>query len=638
MRNLLTAFFFLLVVSGNAQNIFTYGTHQVTKAEFWRAFTKNNTGPVNEKAIREYLDLYIRFKLKVQAAKDAKLDTLPNLKSDVAGFRAQLVEQYLQQQGSNKELVTEAIERSKEELEIAHVFVAFDKDSAAAKTQIEKAYKELQSGADFGKTAATYTNNNIVKSSNGYIGYITVFSLPYELETIVYALKSGAYSKPVKGVKGWHIFKLMNRRSSLGKMRAAQILIGVPMYGDASEKEQAKKLADSVYTLVTSGAMKFEEAARIYSTDKFSYANGGEMMEFTFSNYDPSFSSVVFALGKDNDISKPFPSSMGWHIVKRIALTPLKTDINDAQVWEEWSGKVNADPRISIAMAKAKEELKKQCGYKALPYNEQQLWTLTDTMLKAKDYASFFKANRQKPLFLLTGKTVSVADWLQFAKSQTGLTAANGRSSYPALLKQFTDETVEQYYKDRMETMNEEFKYQVKEFTEGSLLFEMMERTIWSKAPADSAGLLKYYNANKSNYKWQPSVSAVLFNCSDTAVANEALRQMKANPADWKQIMDNLGGRALADSGRFEYNQLPVAPGTNLKPGMFTAVETNVNDGSSSFCYIIQTFPGNDQRSFEEAKGLVINDYQLLLEEQWINQLKKKYPVKVNEVVVKGLK
>jgi peptidyl-prolyl cis-trans isomerase SurA len=638
MRNLLTAICLFLALSGHTQTIFSYGTHQVNKNEFWRAFTKNNTGAVTEKAIREYLDLYIRFKLKVQAAKDAKLDTVSSITNDIAGFRAQLIEQYMREQTSSKELVTEAIERSKEELEIAHVFVAFDKDSAAAKTQIEKAYKDLQNGADFSKTAVAYTNNEMVKSSSGYIGYITVFSLPYNLETVVYGLKPGAYSKPVAGAKGWHVFKLMNRRAALGKMKAAQILIGLPENADAAEKAQAKKLADSVYALVSNGTLSFEEAARTFSTDKFSYANGGVMQEFTFSNYSPAFSNVAFALVKENELSKPFLTDMGWHIVKRISRTAVNTDVNDAATWDEWSGKVNADPRISIATAKAKEEMRKTCGYKALPLNREQLWTLTDTMLKAKNYVSFFNANRQKPLFQLTGKMVSVTDWLQYVKSQPALNAANGRSSYASLLNQFTDATIEQYYKDRMEMMNEEFKFQVKEFTEGSLLFEMMERTIWSKAPADSAGLLKYYNANKNKYKWQPSVSAVLFNCSDTAVAREAMRQMKANPADWKQIMDNLGGRALADSGRFEYTQLPITPGTELKPGMFTAVETNVNDGSSSFCYIIKQYSGDDQRSFDEAKGLVINDYQLQMEEQWINQLKKKYPVKVNEVVVKGLK
>jgi peptidyl-prolyl cis-trans isomerase SurA len=638
MRNLLTALCLLLVVTGNAQTLFSYGTQQVHKNEFWRAFTRNNTGPVNEKAIREYLDLYIRFKLKVQAARDAKLDTLPNLTGDVAGFRAQIIEQYMSQQGSNKQLVEEALLRSREELEIAHVFVAFDKDSSAAKTQIEKAYKELQSGADFDKTAASFSNNELVKNSKGYIGYITVFSLPYQLENKVYALKPGGFSQPVMGVKGWHIFKLISKRTSPGKMRAAQVLIGVPPGADAAEKDHAKKIADSVYALLINNQIKFEDAARQFSTDKFSFANGGEMMEFTYSSFHPSFSNVVFGLEKDNEMSKPFLTSMGWHIVKRLSRSELKTDINDPQVFNEWNSKISADPRISIALAKAKEELKKTCGYKPVPYNEQQLWTLTDTMLKAKDYVRFFKANRQKPLFQLTGKMVSVADWLQYAKSQQGIPQSNGKNIYKDLIKQFTDETVEQYYKDRLEQMNEEFKYQVKEFTEGSLLFEMMERTIWSKAPADSAGLLKYYNANKNKYKWQPSVSAVLFNCADTAVANEALRQMKANPANWKQIMDNLGGRALADSGRFEYTQLPVTPGIKLQQAMFTSIETNVNDGSSSFCYIIKEFPGEDQRSFDEAKGLVINDYQLQMEEQWINQLKKKYPVKVNEAVVKTLK
>jgi peptidyl-prolyl cis-trans isomerase SurA len=188
-----------------------------------------------------------------------------------------------------------------------------------------------------------------------------------------------------------------------------------------------------------------------------------------------------------------------------------------------------------------------------------------------------------------------------------------------------------------LETINEDFRYQIKEFTEGSLLFEVMEREIWSKAPTDSAGLINYYKAHKSNYKWQPSVSAIVFNCSDTATANEALKMMKQNPMRWKEYMDNMGGKALADSGRFEYAQLPIKQGTVLTAGLVTPVEVNVNDGSSSFCYIVKNFPDADQRTYDEAKGLVINDYQLLLEDKWINQLKKKYPVKVNEVVVKGL-
>ncbi|MBX9785463.1 MAG: peptidyl-prolyl cis-trans isomerase [Chitinophagaceae bacterium] len=636
MRNQLTALLLLLCISSSAQTIFTYGNKQVNKAEFWRAFTKNNTGASTEKAIRDYLDLYIRFKLKVQAAKDAKLDTLPNITSDVAGFRAQLIEQYMRNQNSSKDLIAEAAERNKQELEIAHVFVAFNNDSAAAKSQIEKAYRELQGGADFNKTSATYSNNDFVKNSRGYIGFISVFSLPYDLENTVYALTPGAFSKPVMGAKGRHIFKLISKRTNPGLMKAAQILIAVPQDATPQEKAAAKSLIDSLYKILEAGS-RFEEVARTYSMDKLTYSMGGLMQEFTYTKYDPSFSNPVFALKKDMDITKPFLTSAGWHIVQRLGLTPVKSDLNDPMVYEEWNNRVSSDPRIAVAMQRMKDEMKKAGGYKAAAYNEKELRTLTDTMLKAKDYVSFFKTNKQKPLFFLTGKTVSIADWLQYAKSQRSFPKFGDRNDYKNVMTQFVNETVEQYYKDRLENTNEDFRYQLKEFTEGSLLFEVMERTIWSKAPADSAGLAKYYAANKTKYKWQPSVNAIVYNCSDTATANEVMRQMKQNPKRWKDIMDNMGGKALADSGRFEYNQLPVQQGSVLTPGLFTQ-EVNVNDGSASFCYIIKTYAGSEQRSFDEAKGLVINDYQQLLEEQWINQLKKKYPVKVNEGVVKGLK
>jgi peptidyl-prolyl cis-trans isomerase SurA len=65
---------------------------------------------------------------------------------------------------------------------------------------------------------------------------------------------------------------------------------------------------------------------------------------------------------------------------------------------------------------------------------------------------------------------------------------------------------------------------------------------------------------------------------------------------------------------------------------------SNENDGSSSFCYITSLHGDNEVRSFEEAKGLVINDYQTFLEEKWLAEQRKKYPVTIDEVVLKSLK
>lgn len=636
MRNIL---FFLLMVAATgsqAQTLFTYGTNKVDKKEFWRAFSKNNNGATDEKSIREYLDLFVRFKLKVQSAKDAKLDTLPNIHNDIAAFRAQIIEQYMRNQGSNKELVNEAIERSASELEVAHVFVGYDNDTVKAKAAIDKAYAQLQTGADFAVTSKTFSTNDYVKSTDGYIGYVSAFSLPYDLETAIYNTAVGGYSKPVAGKSGYHIFKVMNKRATLGKMKAAQILIAIPANATQEEIAAARTRAEMVYGLAKKGDA-FDKLAQTYSDDKLTFQNGGELPEFGFTKYDAAFSKAAFGLQKDGDISAPVQTASGFHIIKRLELKPAVADKNDPALVQEFNEKVNTDARINVAIAKQREQMLKSSNYKALPYNEKEVWVITDTLLKAKNYAAIYKANQQKPLFTLGTRVTSVADWLKYVKSLQTPNYQPKQTDYKELMKQFVYATAEQYYKDRLELTNEEVGFQIKEFREGSMLFEIMERKIWSVAPADSAGLVTYYNRNKQKYTWQPSVNAIVFNCADTAVANRALEMMRKEPMKWKDHMDFLGGTALADSSRFELNQLPVAEGTSFTAGQFTPIVTNPNDGSSSFCYILKVYNSKDQRSYDEAKGLVINDYQLEMEEKWINQLKKKYPVKVNEAVVKSM-
>lgn len=636
MRYILSILLLTVVLSSKAQTLFTYGTNKVDKAEFWRAFTKNNSGATDEKAIRDYLELFVRFKLKVQAAKEAKLDTLPTIQNDIAAFRAQMVDQFMRNQTVVEELALEAIERSRSEVEIAHVFVAFGADSSKAKASIDKAYAQLKGGADFAAVTRSFSTNDYVKSTNGYIGFVTVFTLPYELETAIYTTAAGSYSKPVAGTSGYHIFKVLSKRTSVGKLKAAQILIAVPENATKEEIAAAKTKADMVYSLVQKGE-PFEKLAQTYSDDKLTYSNGGLMPEFDYTKYDAVFSSAAFSLAKDGDVTTPVQTALGFHIIKRISLTTPPDVKKDQQLLSDYAEKVNNDPRIYVAYAKQKQEILKATNYKAIAYNEADVWTITDTTLKAKNYVGFYKANEQKGLFQLGTKKYTVTDWLKFVKSKQTAGYTPQRSQYKQMMNEFIDETAGQYYKDRLEFTNAELGNQLKEFREGSMLFEIMERKIWSIAPTDSVGLLTYYNSNKAKYNWEPSVNAVIFNCADTAVANRAFAMMKKDPMNWKTHMEMLGGTALADSSRFELTQLPVAEGTVLKPGELTAIITNPNDGSSSFCYIIKKYDGKEPRSYEDAKGLVINDYQLDLEEKWIAQLKKKYPVKINEAVLKSM-
>ena len=191
-------------------------------------------------------------------------------------------------------------------------------------------------------------------------------------------------------------------------------------------------------------------------------------------------------------------------------------------------------------------------------------------------------------------------------------------------------------YKRRLQNFNSDFKYQLEEFKEGNMLFEVMERNVWSKASADSAGLKQYYNEHTTNYMWNASADAVLFSCSSATAANEAAEKI-SNGKNWKDLAGENASQVQADSGRYELSQISVIDRTNFKPGLVTAPVVNKGDGTAVFSLIIKMYPENQQRSFEDARGLVINDYQNLLENKWITELKKKYPVKVDEKVFLSL-
>src|SRR5215831_18138920 len=113
------SFVLLLFIAGHvtAQPLFTYGNKSVSKEEFLKAYNKNNTNEkTNEKALRDYLDLYTKFKLKVQAAYDLKLDTLPSQQAELQNFRSQLIQNYLNDESSMNFLIDEAFDRSQKDI------------------------------------------------------------------------------------------------------------------------------------------------------------------------------------------------------------------------------------------------------------------------------------------------------------------------------------------------------------------------------------------------------------------------------------------------------------------------------------------------------------------------------------------
>ena len=636
--------FLILSCIGGAlysQTLFTYGSNAVNKDEFLRAYNKNKTTVSDKaKALREYLDLYIKFKLKVKAAHVIRLDTLASLKTDLQNFRGQIEESYMDDQSEVNGLIDEAFIRSQKDIRVAHLFIPAGKSTIPADTlkifqAMQKGYKDIINDHEsFGIVATELVQQGIAATSDD-LGFITVFSLPYEFENIVYKLKPGQFSKPYRTKNGYHIFKNLEERKAVGKLKAAQILIALPEDASKVDLDKANKLADSIYKALKNGA-DFSEMAKNISNDKMTYMSGGIIPEFGTGKYEPAFEDRAFSLMKNGDLTAPFRTQFGYHIIKRLERTPVPLTKDDAGFMYALKQQVQGDPRISIAKTKFLKQVFQRTGYKKNSLvNESALWELTDSFTMSNKKIIIGKLDENTILHTYHNSVVKVGDWLQFVREYKMNAGLYKGESNEALMEKYIALTANEYYRKNLQDFDPEFRYQIQEFKDGNMLFEIMERNVWTKASADEEGLKNYYQQHKNKYIWNESADAILFSAANENIAKEASKQLK-NSQNWRAAIDN-SGQLQTDSGRYELTQIPVAAKIIISEGLVTNPIVNAADGTASFVKIIHLYPGNQQRSFEEARGLVINDYQGFIEEKWISQLKQQYPVKINEALFKSI-
>ncbi len=559
--------FFLISPNLFSQTLFTYGSHAVSKEEFLNAYNKNNSDSnAHHLTYEEYLELYSRFKLKVQSALDARMDTTAEQKNELEAFRYQLADNFMKDDASTKLLVDEAFERSLKDINISFIYApVYSSDSmeiSAAQKKINEAYAQLQKGTAFEKVADAY--------EHGSVGFITVFVLPYVIENVAYNTPEGKYSAPFKTSSGFYILKNNKERKAVGMIRVAQILLAFhPGMNDVAKK-QLKAQADSLYNALLEGG-NFADSAKQLSNDNNTYLNGGEIGAFGLGRFDTAFTNAAFALQKDGELSSPVQTSFGYHILSRLQ----KIDVIDDR-----SNKANME------------------------------------MLKEK----VLQSDRMQAAQVMLVKTIRK----KIEKDAT-----------PADLA--TDSTVLEYYRRHLENYNKEYASQIKEFREGNLLFGVMQKKVWDAAASDSVALQNFYNSNKGKYNWEASADAVIFTCTDPLSLDSTQLKIKNDPRSWREIGEQSNGMIQVDSGRFELGQIPVVDRTNFTEGLITAPVTNEQDSSKTFAYIIRLHNEKEPKRFEDAKGSVINDYQGFLEEQWVAELKKKYPIKVNRKVLKSL-
>lgn len=626
------------ILSASSQTLFTYGQYKADAKDFLRAFNKNDqqTQVNKNRAMKEYLDLYINSRLKIREAYERGYDTLPHIKSEIENLRNQVIENYLNDPETINRLTKEAFQRSQKDIHAAHIFISFNKpngivDTFAARQKLDEVVKRLAKKEDFLAVAQQFSDDPSAKENKGDLNYITVFTLPYEFENMVYTTAAGKYSKPYTSKAGYHIFKNIGERKALGKIKVQQILVAFPPGANEGVKKNANHLADSLYQRIQAGD-DFAKLAASFSNDYISAASEGNIPDISVGQYDPVFEKMIWSL-KNGTVSKPFLTAHGYHIVKRISAKPVSTNITAKENTEDLQQKIKASDRWKTAKDFIYTTVKNKAGFEKYSYKDIVLWSLTDSLLDHKPFMFKGAMSSESPLFKIGDTTIKVRDWIAHGRGYR-YKPDNSLKTYPELMDEFTKNSLYQYYRNHLEDFNDEFRNQMTEFRDGNLFFEIMQQEIWNKTQADSAALLTLFEKNKPHYNWKQSADAIIFFCSNESVAQMLAEKMKKNPAGWKAALEPVNEKVVADSARYEWTQIPGIGKTYPQAGSITSITVNATDQTASFALISKVYTHESPRSFSEAKGLVMNDYQTMLEEDWIKALKKKYPVVIDQKVL----
>jgi peptidyl-prolyl cis-trans isomerase SurA len=609
--------------------VFTVNKKPVTTDEFIYLYNKNhqnNPGDYSNEKIEEYLTLFINFKLKVEEAEHRGYDTTAAFKREYNSYKDELRKPYLPDSKLTDSLVRLTYNRMKEEVRASHILVnvkpdANPDDTLKAYNKIINIRNKALAGDDFGSLAATYSEDPSAKLNKGDLGYFTALQMVYPFETAAYTTPVGQISMPIRTKFGYHIVKVADRRPTRGEVEVSHIMIRT---GDNKDNQKAKNTIFEVYDELNAG-VSWDELCKQYSEDPGTKDNGGRMRAFGagFMNSVPAFEEAAFSLQKPGDISDPFQTQYGWHIVRLEKKIPLAT-------YEELSSslrnKVLRDERAQISKQAMQKKLRKDYQFHENAAVKSVVMSWADsTLVKGKWHAKSDAKTDKEVLFTLRDKSYTVKDFMAYVyKSQ------HANTTFPAryldqLYNAYVDSDILQLFEQNLTENNPEYRMLLKEYYEGILLFEIMEREVWTKASDDSVGQRKYYEANTSKYAAGERIKGILYSAS----SNDVLQTLHAlvKQGDSVKIQEYITAQKIRhETGSFEKDSKPMLSKIDWTPGAH-----EVESGNTYYLVWIKNILPPGIKSFEEARAAVISDYQNYLEKTWLDVLKKKYPVKIND-------
>lgn len=618
----------------NAQVVAEFGNTEITLDEFEYAYAKNEGGwdIAAEQDISEYkefLDLYVNFKMKLRDAWVRGYDEDTDLMNELKDYQEQVGVSYILEKWIIEPGIQQLYDRRTEEFRVSHIMIRPDSlGEEAAQMKAQAILDSINNGASFEEMAEKYSDDKFSAVNGGDIYYITAGLLPYEFEDPMYTLNvDEVYGEVVKTQFGYHLIKVTERKHRYPEISASHILISFHNKDGEIDTVAAKMKADSVYNQLIEGA-SFEEMVAEYSDDPSSKDNNGNLGYFERRMMVKEFDEVVFEL-EVGEISEPVKTNFGYHI---ITLTDKKDTQPIDSVYsklKEIFNKQRYQHELNVLIDSLKEKYDFKIDQESLEYFVESSDSLRFGMVHPK-----YEEISEKVLFSYAGKTVMIGDFLESANSNSKISAKpmDDINEVTNAINILVDDLLLKEEAMNLTKSDPEFAQLMEDYKNGIFIFKLQEEEVWSKVKFDSADVYNYWEKHKENYTWPERISfSEIFSTKDTSIQKyyqmlldgasfDSLATLYTERRDKKKDGGFYGLQAVDFNGTYEEaNKIPEV-GQYTEPFNF--------GGGFVILKLEQREPARE-KTFEEAKAEVSGEYQEMLskklENDYITSLKNRY-------------
>ncbi|NVK04365.1 MAG: peptidylprolyl isomerase [Flavobacteriia bacterium] len=643
MKKHLLAFALSTSLLGLAQEevLFTIEGEPVTAEEFSYVYNKNKDvgRQIDPKTPREYLELYINFKLQVHEAEQLGMDTTTAFLREFRSYREQLARPYMTVKEVNEQILREAYNNMNWDVRASHIMIdlptnALPEDTARVYNQLMTVREQILNGQrTFEEAARVMSSDTYSAQRDGDVGWFTAFNMVYPFEQAAYSLEAGEISKPVRTQFGYHLIKTTDRRYARGTIEVAHILAHVPEGSSEEQMAEAERTIREVYDSLQAGA-DFAAMARRYSDDRTSAQQGGVLPAFGMKEMLPAFEEVSFGLQENGEYSEPFRTKIGWHIVKRIHRQQMGTF---DMMRDELTRKIQRDTRSNMGQTVFLNKLKRD--YNFTEDSDNLLEVIDEMVEEMGDDEEWYEEfeGEDGAVYSFADQVITQEDIANFLKDVAE--RLNGsedlRTAAYGTIQDFAKRRLMSYENDQLAEKYPEFRFLVQEYREGILLFDLKKERVWDRASSDSTGLVNFYEANKQNYSVGERYEYVRFSAASREVADNIMTELRNGSTSGSAILDQFNTESQL-TVRMDTLKVGVGENEAIDAAANGEWKTFEADGRWIVPYVVRTIPAGI-RPLNEIRGIVTSDYQKQLEADWIAELREKYDVDVNEGVMSSL-